>query len=48
MNKVYIETQDGLLVIPYEYTNDNETYTTYEILCLNTAFLAKEEPEKNE
>lgn len=45
LKKVYIDVSDGLLVIPYGYAYDNETYTVYEVLYLELAFLAKDKPE---
>lgn len=41
-DKVYIRAKDGLLVIPYTYTNDNENFTVYEILYPSSAYLAKD------
>ena len=45
-DNVYINTKDGLLVIPYDDVIDNDCFVVYEVLLLKIAYLAKEEVEK--
>lgn len=45
-NGFYVKVKDGLLRIPYGYTNDNDNFTSYSILLLSAAkLLTKEEKE---
>lgn len=44
-NSVFINASDGLLVMPYEYTYCTETFLMYEILALDSFYMAHDEPE---
>ena len=47
-DNVYIKAKDGLLVIPYDYTNDNEYFTVYQVLSISHAYLAHQNKKKIE